>query len=77
MDKQDLLDDLAPPSISGDKVIDNLYAQLLCEHVQKGIPYVEPMRSKFFGHLKYLMVIKGRRDIVVVDLDTNQETRLM
>jgi hypothetical protein len=76
LDLQDVLDDLKAPSESGDKTIDELYKRLYAEHVLKGIPYVEPIRSKTFGHVKYMMVVHGPKDIAIVDLDRNEQVQI-
>lgn len=76
MDIHEVVDDLVAPSQSGDKKIDNLYKALYVEHVLKGITYAEPMRSKFTGNWRYLLMVRGPKDITIIDLDNNNEYKL-
>jgi hypothetical protein len=72
-DLHEILDDLDAPSTSGDKTIDNLYKKLYAEHVLKGKTYVEPIRSRAFGHWKYLFFVNGPTDLAILDLDSGEQ----
>lgn len=72
MDKEDLINDLVRND-HGDKEISRTLDYLYKLHKQKGLPYVELMRSKFYGGtIRY--IVKSHNGIQTIsNLDNNEE----
>lgn len=77
MDKEAVIDDIMFPDDSGDKTIDGLYKRLYQEHMAKGMTLVLAAKSKTFGHYRYLITAYGRDNIVALNLDNNEQTKIV
>lgn len=69
---EDALDDVVDPA-SSDLTLSNLYRKLKQEHKEKGLVYHAVAKSKFFGHLKWLLTWHPTHGFTILDLDTNIE----
>jgi len=75
MDKEEIVDDMLRNDY-GDVEINKQLERLRCLFIQKGLPYVELFRSKFYGgSVKYILREHEGR-FYISDIDTNEEIKI-